>query len=69
MTRPAADRAVLDGAALDGAVLDGAVLARCLTEPGGRHGLDTPPRHPAGVVPDKQVHRWVSDGGALLPHD
>lgn len=24
---------------------------------------------PEGLVAKKQVHRWVNDGGALLPHD
>ena len=24
---------------------------------------------PVAHVPDKQIHRWLNDGGAVLPHD
>jgi hypothetical protein len=29
------------------------------------YGTDPKP----DLMPDKQVHRWVNEGGALLPHD
>ncbi|MCE3556515.1 hypothetical protein LWC33_34390 [Pseudonocardia sp. RS11V-5] len=29
------------------------------------YGTDPKP----DLMPDKQVHRWINEGGALLPHD
>lgn len=55
MSRPADDLAVPDPAPADASVHPGIAVPS--------------PRDADDVVPDRQVQRWMADGGAVLPHD